>query len=97
MNIKRLVFKKYLPMIIILTLMISTPYLFFYLLSTVPEYVLIDLGANKGDNICNFFGIKRYNQGGNLKQQILPQSFKSAKWIIYGFEANSFFDEHEID
>jgi hypothetical protein len=60
-------------------------------------HVYIDLGANKGDSIYNFVGINYRAQGGNLlKNQTFPQSFKSAKWIIYGFEANSVFDSRLI-
>jgi hypothetical protein len=62
-------------------------------LSNEPVNVFIDLGANKGDSIYNFVGMNNRAQGGNINSEMFPQSFKSAKWIIYGFEANSFFDE----
>jgi hypothetical protein len=58
-----------------------------------PVNVFIDLGANKGDSIFNFVGMNKRAQGGNINSETFPQSFKSAKWIIYGFEANSIFDE----
>jgi hypothetical protein len=57
------------------------------------KYVFIDLGANKGDSIYNFVGMNNRAQGGNINSETFPQSFKSAKWIIYGLEANSIFDE----
>jgi hypothetical protein len=57
-----------------------------------PVHVFIDLGANKGDSIYNFIGINNRAQGGNINSEMFPQSFKSAKWIIYGFEANKVFD-----
>jgi len=61
------------------------------------QNVFIDLGANKGDSIYNFVGLNNQAQGGNLNNnQLFPQTFKTAKWIIYGFEANSFFDEQLI-
>jgi hypothetical protein len=61
-----------------------------------PLHVFIDLGANRGDTIYNFIGLNSEAQGGNLKNSIFPQSFKTAKWIIYGFEANSLFDNQLI-
>ncbi len=61
--------------------------------SSEPLYVFIDLGANKGDSIYNFVGLTQQALGGNLNNPIFPQSFKKEKWIIYGFEANGFFDE----
>jgi hypothetical protein len=57
-----------------------------------PVNVFIDLGANKGDSIFNFVGMNKRAQGGNINSETFPQSFKSAKWIIYGFEANKVFD-----
>jgi hypothetical protein len=57
-----------------------------------PVHVFIDLGANKGDSIYNFVGMNKRAQGGNINSETFPQSFKSAKWIIYGFEANKVFD-----
>ena len=57
-----------------------------------PLHVFIDLGANKGDSIYNFIGLNSQAQGGNLDNSNFPKSYKTAKWIIYGFEANSFFD-----
>ena len=60
------------------------------------KYVFIDLGANKGDSIYNFVGMNNQAQGGNINSEMFPQSFKSAKWIIYGFEANSVFDSRLI-
>ena len=60
--------------------------------SSKPLHVFIDLGANKGDSIYNFIGLNSQAQGGNLDNSNFPKSYKTAKWIIYGFEANSFFD-----
>ena len=58
--------------------------------------VFIDLGANKGDSIYNFVGLNSGAQGGDLNNPVFPQSYKTAKWIIYGFEANSFFDDQLV-
>ena len=58
--------------------------------------VFIDLGANKGDSIYNFVGLNSGAQGGNFNNSLFPQSFRTAKWIIYGFEANSLFDNQLI-
>ena len=64
--------------------------------SSEPLHVFIDLGANKGDSIYNFVGLNSKAQGGNLNSEMFPQSYKTAKWIIYGFEANSFFDDQLV-
>jgi hypothetical protein len=61
-----------------------------------PVNVFIDLGANKGDSIYNFVGLNSGAQGGNFNNSLFPQSFRTAKWIIYGFEANSFFDNQLV-
>jgi hypothetical protein len=61
-----------------------------------PRHVLFDLGANRGDSIYNFLGITNTLPGGSLNNPLFPNTFKKAKWIIYGFEANSFFD-NELD
>lgn len=61
--------------------------------SDKPLHVFIDLGANSGDTIYNFVGMNSKSLGGNLNSQNFPKSFKKAKWIIYGFEANSAFDQ----
>ena len=58
--------------------------------------IFIDLGANKGDSIYNFVGLNSGAQGGDLNNPVFPQSFRTAKWIIYGFEANSFFDNQLV-
>ncbi len=41
-------------------------------------------------------GLSNTAQGGNLNNTIFPKSFKTNKWIIYGFEANSVFDQQLI-
>ena len=64
--------------------------------SSEPLHVFIDLGANKGDSIYNFVGLNNEAQGGNFNYSMFPSSYKTAKWIIYGFEANSFFDKQLV-
>ena len=57
------------------------------------KFVFIDLGANKGDSILNFFGQNEKALGGQLSNLIKLDEVLNRKWIIYAFEANPFFNQ----
>jgi FkbM family methyltransferase len=57
------------------------------------KFVFIDLGANKGDSIRNFFGQNEKALGGQLSNLIKLKEVLNKKWIIYAIEANPFFDQ----
>jgi hypothetical protein len=60
---------------------------------TAKNYVFIDLGANKGDSIYNFFGIETNDQSPYNFPQLLDRTLvKQVSWIVYAFEANPVFD-----
>ena len=61
-----------------------------YVYST--KYVYIDLGANKGDSVLNFFGLNERAQGGKFSNQIDQSLIKNNKWIVHAFEGNPVFD-----
>jgi len=56
------------------------------------KYVLIDLGANKGDSIYNFFGMKD-QMSNKLPELIDPELVNQVSWTIFAFEANPVFDK----
>ena len=60
--------------------------------------VFIDLGANNGDSLKNFFGFEMSSGGGGNLQKLLPkqliQQAESNKWEIHAYEANPYFNPH---
>lgn len=64
-----------------------------YRIENLKNNVYIDLGANKGDSVYNFFDLNSEAQGGDLKGIFKKFSLKNQKWTVYAFEANGFFDE----
>ena len=56
------------------------------------KYVFIDLGANKGDSILNFFDLNEKAHGGKISNQIDQRMIKNNKWIVHAFEGNPVFD-----
>jgi hypothetical protein len=58
------------------------------------KYVFIDLGANKGDSIYNFFGLSEKSHAGDKLSSLVSLNIvKNNKWDVYGFEGNPIFDE----
>lgn len=52
------------------------------------KYILLDLGANTGDSVYNFFDMD------SIYPKMLPSYLVSkAAWTVYAFEANPKFDE----
>jgi len=62
-----------------------------------PKNVFIDLGANKGDSVYNFFGLNAKALGGKLETLVEKKLILNKKWIIYAFEANPVFDKNLTD
>jgi FkbM family methyltransferase len=57
------------------------------------KYVFFDLGANKGDSLMNFMNLTGSAQGGQLSYTTLYPNTQLHDWTLYGFEANSYFNE----
>jgi len=59
------------------------------------NFVFIDLGANKGDSIYNFFGIETKDQNPYNFPRLIDRSLvNQVSWIVYAFEANPVFDDN---
>ena len=56
-----------------------------------PKNVFFDLGANNGDSIENFMGVKSAGHGGNIRDKIAADKLDE-HWTIYAVEGNSLFD-----
>ncbi len=57
--------------------------------NTERKYVYIDLGANNGDSLANFFGLDN-----EMPIQLSNKLIQSLKWDVYAFEANPLFDQN---
>lgn len=62
-----------------------------------PKNIFIDLGANKGDSVYNFFGLNEKALGGKLEKLVEKKLVLNRTWIIYAFEANPVFDKNLTD
>ena len=61
------------------------------LMKRASKNVFFDLGANDGDSIENFLGIKSKSQGGDIQKKI-PAQLLNAPWTIYAVEGDSVYD-----
>lgn len=61
--------------------------------SNARNYVFFDLGVNNGDTVLKFFNMNNAgNIGGDLTYGKFGAESESARWIVYGFEANPVFN-----
>ena len=61
--------------------------------SSSTNFVYIDLGANTGDSVYNFFGIKTHESSPYKFPKLIDLDFvNQVSWSVYAFEANPVFD-----
>jgi hypothetical protein len=61
--------------------------------SSSTNFVYIDLGANTGDSVYNFFGIKTHASSPYKFPKLIDLDFvNQVSWSVYAFEANPVFD-----